>query len=331
MGNTSDALPGGHPSGITIAFGSAPLSDRLGGVTVQTSVAVTQFARPADRQIPDALVEVVRLCDARGIDSVFLSDHLVQGIEPGTDPADPMLEVFTALGFLAAHTERVRLGVLVAAVTMRPPALLVKAVTSLDVLSGGRAWFGVGAGYQLQEGDDFGVPLPPTVERFEWLTDTLELAHQMWAGDTSPYEGRRLHAARPVGSPLPTSRPHPPVLIGGTGEAKTLRLVARYGDACNLFDVDDGGAEISHKLSVLARHCEVEGRAFDAITKTVITRLRADDTADAFVARARALGEAGIDHLIVLTEGPWTVDRIAVLADAADEIAAGPRPRTHAH
>src|SRR5262245_41759057 len=133
---------------------------RLGGVTVQTSVAVTQFAWSGDRQITTTLVEVVRLCDARGIDSVFLSDHLGQGIEPGTDPADPMLEAFTALGFLAAHTQRVRLGVLVAAVTLRPPALLVKAVTSLDVLSGGRAWFGVGAGYQLQEGDDFGVPLP---------------------------------------------------------------------------------------------------------------------------------------------------------------------------
>jgi alkanesulfonate monooxygenase SsuD/methylene tetrahydromethanopterin reductase-like flavin-dependent oxidoreductase (luciferase family) len=266
-------------------------------------------------------VEVVECCDARGVDSVFVSDHLVQGVEPGTDPFDPMLEAFTTLGYLAAQTERVRLGVLVAAATMRPPALVVKAVTTLDVLSGGRAWFGIGAGYQQQEGDDFGVPLPPTVERFEWLTDVLELAHHMWAGDSTPYQGRRLHAARPISSPPPTSRPHPPILIGGTGEAKTLRLVARYGDACNLFDIPDGGVQIRHKLSVLAQHCEAEGRPFDAITKTVSTRLHAAETAEAFIARARALGDAGIDHLVVLTDGPWNTERIAVLAEAADAIA----------
>jgi alkanesulfonate monooxygenase SsuD/methylene tetrahydromethanopterin reductase-like flavin-dependent oxidoreductase (luciferase family) len=263
----------------------------------------------------------VRLCDTRGIDSVFVSDHFVQGVEPGTDPHDPMLEAFTALGYVAGLTEHVRLGVLVAAVTIRPPALLVKAVTTLDVLSGGRAWFGVGAGYQRQEGDDFGVPLPPTGERFEWLTDTLELAHRMWRGEATPYRGRRVDASRPIGRPLPVSRPHPPILIGGTGEAKTLRLVARYGDACNLFDVEDGGVQVRHKLAVLARHCAVEGRPYDEITKTVSTRLHRDETAETFVERARALGDAGIDHLIVLTDGPWTLDRIAVLADAADTVA----------
>ncbi len=236
------------------------------------------------------------------MDSIFVSDHLVQGVEPGTDPGDPMLEAFTTLGYLAGQTERVGLGVLVAAVTMRPPALLVKAVTTLDVLSGGRAWFGVGAGYQQQEGDDFGVPLPPTVERFAWLTDTLELAHHMWAGGASPYQGRRVRAARPIGSPLPVSRPHPPILIGGVGETKTLRLVARYGDACNLFDVDDGGVEIRHKLSVLARHCVVEGRPFDQITKTVSTRLHAGETrgglrrSRAFVGRGGDRPPRGVDR-----------------------------------
>ena len=288
---------------------------------VQTSVALTQFSWPGEGGIPAELVAVVECCDARGVDSVFVSDHLVQGVEPGTDPFDPMLEALPTLGYLAAQTERIRLGVLVAAATMRPAALVVKAVTTLDVLSRGRAWCGIGAGYQQQEGDDFGVPLPPTVERFEWLTDVLELAHHMWAGNATPYQGRRLHAARPISSPAPTSRPHPPILIGGTGETKTLRLVARYGDACNLFDVPDGGVQIRHKLSVLAQHCEAEGRPFDAITKTVSTRLHAGETADAFVARARVLGEAGIDHLVVLTEGPWTTERIAVLAEAADAIA----------
>ena len=287
---------------------------------MQTSLAVTNFSWPPNGTIPAGLVEVVERADQRGVDSVFVSDHLVQA-EPGADAHDPMLETFTTLGFLAAHTNRIRLGAMVAAATMRPAALLIKAVTTLDVLSGGRAWFGIGAGYLQQEADDFGVPLPSTVERFERLADTVELAHHMWAGDTTPFAGRRLTAGRPVSSPEPVSRPHPPILIGGTGEAKTLRLVARYGDACNLFDIPDGGAQIRHKLSVLADHCATERRRFDEITKTVSTRLHADESADAFVTRARALGAAGMDHLVVLTEGPWTTGRVAVLADAAEAIA----------
>lgn len=288
---------------------------------MQTSVAVTQFAWPPEAGLAPQLAEVARFCDERRIDSVFVSDHLVQGIEPGTDPADPMLEALTTLGYLAGITERVRLGVLVAAVTLRPPALLVKAVTTLDVLSGGRAWFGIGAGYQVQEGDDFGVPLPETAERFEWLEDTLALALQMWDGGESPYRGRRLEAAGPIGRPVPVSRPHPPVLIGGTGERRTLPLVARFGDACNLFDVGDGGEEIRHKLAVLARCCDEVGRPFDEITATVSTRLMPEDDAAGFVARARALRDAGAEHLVVLAAGPWTLDRLAVLADAADALA----------
>jgi alkanesulfonate monooxygenase SsuD/methylene tetrahydromethanopterin reductase-like flavin-dependent oxidoreductase (luciferase family) len=287
---------------------------------VQTSIAVTNFSWPPNASIPVELIEVVQLADQRTVDSVFVSDHLVQA-EPGTGSHEPMLEALTTLGFLAANTDRIRLGALVAAATMRPAAVLIKAVTTLDVLSAGRAWFGIGAGYHEQEAHDFGVPLPPTAERFQWLADTLELARHMWAGDTTSFAGRRLTAGQPIGQPEPVSRPHPPILIGGTGEAKTLRLVARYGDACNLFDIPDGGAQIRHKLSVLADHCATEGRPYDAITKTVSTRLSADETADAFVARARALGACGIDHLVVLTEGPWTTGRLAVLADAADTIA----------
>ena len=144
-----------------------------------------------------------------------------------------------------------RLGAAVSAVTFRPPSLLIKAVTTLDVLSGGRAWFGVGAGYHEDEASAMELPLPPVAERFERLEDTLRLALQMWSGDSAPFHGRRHHLERPVGNPLPLARPHPPILIGGMGERKTLRLVAQYADACNLFDIPDGGKTIRRKLDVL--------------------------------------------------------------------------------
>jgi alkanesulfonate monooxygenase SsuD/methylene tetrahydromethanopterin reductase-like flavin-dependent oxidoreductase (luciferase family) len=284
---------------------------------MQTSIAITDFSWPGP--LRTALHDVAAMVDASTIDSLFVSDHVVQ-VVPHTAPRDPWLEAFTTLGALAVCTHHVRLGVLVAAVTLRPPALLVKAVTTLDVLSGGRAWFGIGAGRLQAEADAFGLAFPPTGERFDWLEDTLALARRMWAGDTDVFHGRRLTAEQPIASPPPATRPHPPVLIGGTGETKTLGLVARYGDACNLFDVDDDGAEIRHKLAVLADHCARVDRTYDEITKTVSTRLHRDDTAIAFVERARRLADSGADHLIVLTDGPWAIERVAVLADAAQQL-----------
>lgn len=295
---------------------------------MQTSIAITDFSW--SDPLPIALRDVAAAVDASAIDSLFVSDHVIQAV-PGTQPDDPWLEALTTLGALAAQTSRVRLGILVAAVTLRPPALLIKAVTTLDVLSGGRAWFGIGAGYLQAEADALGLPLPPTAERFEWLEDTLALARRMWAGNASAFHGTRLRADGPISRPPPVTRPHPPVLIGGTGETKTLRLVARYGDACNLFDIDDGGAEIRRKLGVLADHCTREGRPFDQIVKTVSTRLRPDDTAHSFVERARRLADSGADHLVVLTDGPWTVDRIGVLADAAEQVAAIPTASLDPH
>jgi F420-dependent oxidoreductase-like protein len=290
---------------------------------MRTSINVTNFSWPRDRAIDEQLTAIAQLADERGIDTVFVSDHLLQ-VEPGTDPTEAMLEAYTTLGYLAAQTRRVRLGTMVTAVTARAPALLVKAVTTLDVLSGGRAWLGIGAGYHQQEADDMGLSLPPTGERFDWLEDTLQLARQMWAGDEAPFVGRRARAGRPIGRPAPRSSPHPPILIGGTGETRTLRLVARYGDACNLPDVPDGGTLIRHKLSVLAAHCEAEGRPFDQIEKTASTRLEPGESSDAFVERARGLAALGIDHLVVLTKGPWTPASLAVLCDATAQIAAIP-------
>ncbi len=159
-----------------------------------------------------------------------------------------MLEAYTTLGFLAAQTERVRLGTMVSPVALRPPALLVKAVTTLGVLSGGRAWLGIGAGYHSAEAEALGLPLPPVAERFERLEQTLQVATRMWAGDETPFEGKHYRLGHPVDSPGPAQRPHPPILVGGAGARCTLRLVARYADACSLADIPDGGRTVTHPV-----------------------------------------------------------------------------------
>jgi F420-dependent oxidoreductase-like protein len=284
---------------------------------MRTSIAITNFSWRRD--IGDELTAVGALADDSGIDSVFVADHLQQ-VEPGTEPGEPMLEAFTTLGHLAALTTRVRLGAMVASATLRPPALLVKAVTTLDVLSGGRAWFGIGAGYQQAEADAMGFVLPAVDERFAWLEDTLQLARRMWTVDATPFVGRTLTAQQPTSSPPPATQPHPPILIGGSGEQRTLRLVARYADACNLPDIPDGGATIRHKLAVLAAHCRAEGRPFERITKTVTTRLSPGDDANGFIERARGLAALGLDQVVVLTRGPWTTATLGTLARAVPAI-----------
>jgi F420-dependent oxidoreductase-like protein len=239
-----------------------------------------------------------------------------------------MLEAYTTLGFLAAQTERVRLGTMVSGVTFRPPALLVKAVTTLDVLSGGRAWLGLGAGYHGEEAEAMGLPLPPVAERFQRLEETLRIAAQMWAGDDAPFEGRHYRLGRPAGSPPPIQRPGPPVLVGGTGERKTLRLVAQYADACNLFDIPDGGRTVTHKLAVLAQHCADLGRPYDQIEKTLSTRLEAGETSDSFAGRAAAAAALGIEHMVVLTSSPWTAEALSTLAAAITTLRQAGSPAT---
>jgi alkanesulfonate monooxygenase SsuD/methylene tetrahydromethanopterin reductase-like flavin-dependent oxidoreductase (luciferase family) len=239
-----------------------------------------------------------------------------------------MLEAYTALGFAAAHTERIGLGTMLSAVTFRPPALLVKAVTSLDVLSGGRAWFGIGAGYHEAEARAMGLPLPPTAERFERLEETLRLARQMWAGEEAAFEGVHYRLERPVNKPNSVRRPHPPILVGGAGERKTLSLVARYADACNVFDIPGKSDAITHKLAVLRRHCEAAGRPYEQIEKTLSTRLEADEPPEAFAERAAGFAALGIDHLVLIVNGPWTgeaIDRLAAAAALLPEPPGGDR------
>ncbi|MEV6281257.1 LLM class F420-dependent oxidoreductase [Kribbella sp. NPDC051770] len=210
------------------------------------------------------LAAVARTADQAGFRYLALMDHFFQ--IGGVGPAEnDMLEAYTALGFLAAHTERAKLLTVITGVHYRQPGLLAKAVTTLDVLSGGRAILGLGAGWNEEESRGLGFPFPPLAERFERLEETVKIVLQMWSDDEGGFEGKHYQATRLLNSPQALSKPHPPLMIGGGGEKKTLRLVAQYADACNLFNTP----ELEHKLDVLRKHCETVGRDYDEITKTV--------------------------------------------------------------
>ena len=284
---------------------------------MRISLSITNYSwQGGPARLAAELARVVRAAEAGGLDTVWVPDHLLQAA-PGCAPDAEMLEAYTTLGFLAGQSARIRLGAMVTAATYRSPGLLIKAVTTLDVLTGGRAWLGIGAGYHEGEALALGLSLPPAAERYERLEETLRLALQMWAGDVSAFAGSHYRLERPLNSPQSLTRPHPPILIGGMGERKTLRLVARYADACNLFDIPDGGATIRHKLAVLAEHCEAAGRPYGEIEKTVSTRLEPSETAAAFAERCTGLAELGIEHAVVIASEPWSEERIAVLAEAS--------------
>jgi len=211
------------------------------------------------------LAEVARAAEDAGFDSIWVMDHFFQ--IPGVgQPENEMLEGYSTLAYIAAQTSRVGLGTLCTGVTYRHPGILAKQVSTLDVLSGGRAWLGIGAAWFEREHLGLGVPFPPLKERFERLEEALQIILQMWSDDNGPYQGRHYALAETLNSPQPLRKPRPPILIGGGGERKTLRLVARYGDACNIFgDVDTA----RHKFEVLREHCEAEGRDYAEIEKTV--------------------------------------------------------------
>jgi F420-dependent oxidoreductase-like protein len=215
------------------------------------------------------LKAIAQAAEAAGFDSLWVMDHLFQIGSLGKVDEE-MLESYTALGFLAACTERIELGTLVTAVSYRQPGVLVKQVTTLDVLSGGRMWLGIGAGWYEREARGLGLSFPITRTRFEQLEETLKIAQHMWRGDTRPIYGKHFMLAEPICAPLPLRRPR--VLIGGGGEHKTLRLVARYADACNFF-ARLPAWQLQHKLEVLRGHCETEGRAYADIEKTVLMDL----------------------------------------------------------
>ena len=240
------------------------------------------------------LGEVARRAEEAGVDRISVMDHVWQ-IGPLGPPEHEMLEAYTALGFLAAVTSRVKLLTVVTAVVYREPGLLAKAVTTVDVLSGGRAMLGIGAAWNEEESRGLGLFFPPLAERYERLEEALRICQQMWSGNDGPFEGKHYHLARTLNSPQALSRPHPPILIGGQGERKTLLLVARYADACNLFDTP----ELAHKLDVLRGHCAAEGRDYDAIEKTVQVRYDLGENGERV--------EQTIEHLHELSELGFTV------------------------
>ncbi|MGH2759942.1 MAG: LLM class F420-dependent oxidoreductase [Actinomycetota bacterium] len=237
------------------------------------------------------LADVARTAEEAGFHSLWVMDHFFQ--LPGIGHAEmDMLESYTTLGYLAGVTERITLGPLVTGVTYRNPGVLAKQVTTLDVLSGGRAWYAIGAAWFEREHVGLGVTFPSMRERFERLEEVVQIALQMWSEDNGPYKGKHYTLEETICSPQPLRSPHPPIMIGGGGERKTLRLVAQYGDACNVSGSPD---EVRHKFDVLARHCEDVGRDYDEIERTVMT---ITPPGDAAIEPAKALIDAGAQHVI---------------------------------
>jgi F420-dependent oxidoreductase-like protein len=262
---------------------------------------VVSFSWPdSPASIAPTLAGLATAAEEAGVSELSFMDHWFQ-MESFAPATEPMLEGYTALGYMAALTETVTLGLLVTGVTYRVPGLLAKTVATLDVLSGGRAQLGIGAAWYEREHQGLGVTFPPVSERFERLEETIQICLQMWSDDDGPFKGRHYELAETICEPRPIRRPHPPVLIGGSGERKTLLLVARYAAACNLFASEP--AEVAHKLEVLRRHCDDEGRDYATIRKTMLTRSDAFTDTDAFLAEARVYKDLGIDTLIFVPSG----------------------------
>jgi F420-dependent oxidoreductase-like protein len=278
---------------------------------VKLGLHISNFTWPdGAARLGPVLADVASAADEAGFERISVMDHVWQ-IGVHGPPEMEMLEAYTALGFLAAHTRTAKLLTLVTGVTYRDPGLLGKAVTTLDVLSGGRAILGIGAAWNEEESRGLGLFFPSTKQRFERLEETLLILKQMFAGDETPFEGTHYRLERPLNSPLPLSRPHPPILIGGGGEQKTLLLVAKYADGCNLFP----NAEVRHKLDVLKRHCETVGRDYDEIQKTVLYRFdlgangeRVGETLNDL----RGLAEAGFQVAHGGLQRPWELKQFEI-------------------
>lgn len=257
------------------------------------------------RELGKNLAEIARAAEDAGFSSIWVMDHFFQigdrARSAGLGPVeDEMLEGYSTLSYLAGITKKVRLGTLVTGVVYRHPGILIKTVTTLDVLSGGRAYFGVGAAWNEREARGLGVPFPPVKERFERLEETLQIAKQMWSENNGAYTGRHFQLAETLCNPQPLTKPHPPILIGGGGERKTLRLVAEYADACNLF-ARMGVETVRSKLDILKQHCEKVGRDYSGIEKTTLSTVHLGPdkmSVKNVIEECRALADVGIQHAI---------------------------------
>jgi F420-dependent oxidoreductase-like protein len=287
---------------------------------LRIGLAVSDFTWPeGPPSIGRIFGRIARDAEQAGLASLWVMDHFFQ-IPVFGPPEHEMLEAYTTLAFAAGQTKRIELGAMVTGVTPRHPGVLVKSVTTLDVLSGGRAWLGIGAAWNEQESRGLGIPFPPLAERFERLEETLRIAHHMWSADESPFEGAHYRLERPLNSPNALRQPHPPILVGGSGERKTLRLVARYGDACNLFEY--GGMEtLRHKLEVLREHCVAERRPYEEIQKTTYGQLIGTESAEQLLERFGRLAEAGVDLAIVEPPDEWREGSLGRLAEVVPTVA----------
>jgi F420-dependent oxidoreductase-like protein len=267
--------------------------------------------------IAPRLTEIAQAAESNGFASLWVMDHFFQ-LPPDTGwngPDEPMLEAYTTLGYLARATERIALGPLVAGVHFRHPGLLLKTATTLDVLAGGRTYFGIGAGWYEREARGLGVPWPSRRERFDTLEDTLRLAQQLWSGDRRPFEGTHVRLAEPILNPMPVAKPRPRIMVGGGGERRTLGLVAQYADACNILVPDPG--ESRHKLEVLRRHCDEIGRPFDEIEKTSLLEIDLRrETPVEVVGRLREQAREGIEHVVVNMPDAHLIDRVETVGRA---------------
>jgi F420-dependent oxidoreductase-like protein len=265
---------------------------------MKIGLQINRFTWPGEPQsIHKILADIATTADTGGFYSIWVMDHFFQIGYIGK-PEEPMMEAYTTLGFLAGITKNAMLGTMVTGVIYRNPTLLIKAVTALDVMSNGRAYFGVGAAWNEEESNALGFEFPPLKIRFEQLEDTLQLAKQMWSDNDKTFKGKQFTFPKPINHPQAIQKPHPPILIGGGGEKKTLRLVAQYGDACNLF-ARLGEDEVKRKLDILKKHCKDVGRNYDDIEKTALHQIHPDFKPKEVIEEINNLKDLGFSQLII--------------------------------
>ncbi len=270
---------------------------------MKIGLQIPDFSTPrGPERLGSELANVARIADEAGFEYIAVMDHFFQ--IPAVGPAEKeMLEAYATLGYLAACTSRAALLTVITGTIYREPGILAKIVTTLDVLSNGRAWLGIGAAWNEEESRGLGIPFPPVAERFERLEEALQICLQMWRGDESPYRGKHYQLERPLNSPQSLTRPHPPIMIGGGGEKKTLRLVAQYADACNVF----AGGDEARKLEILRQHCEAVGRDYDTIFKTAYYAFDTSKGAGQILDELGALAALGFDAAIGAVVNVWDV------------------------
>jgi F420-dependent oxidoreductase-like protein len=280
---------------------------------VDIGIHFLNFTNPGgDAVIGPLLADTARAAEDAGFALFTVMDHFFQ-MDQVWPAENPMLEGYTALAFVAARTSRIRLSTLVTGVTYRHPGVLAKTVTTLDVLSAGRAMLGIGAAWYEREHDGLGVPFPPLAQRFERLEETLRICLQMWSDNDGPYEGTHYRLAETLNRPRPVGHARPPILIGGNGERKTLRLVAKYADACN-FTVSEVD-EVRRKIEVLRRHCDREGRDFGGIRITTQSGVDPVEDPDGFLRRAEELAALGVQHVHLRAAQPDPVGFVGRVAE----------------